>query len=218
MISDEAVQLLPWLARPKTDEDRVVVDRFLAGDRQAVATIDAWILRAAWPFQRRLRARWEDVLQEIRLEVTRLLAESRFQGGSSLKTYLFRVVTHTCVDQVRAQGRHEWQDLDALEDADQPRTKGPSPAEESAERDLLLRVLDQAPPECRHLWQMLAAGFSYKEMSGRMGVADGTLRVRVLRCREKATRARAQLLAPGPGNAGRLVAPKKSGGNANDLR
>jgi len=198
MISDEAVRPPPWSARPKPDEDRDVVHKFLAGDRQAVATIDAWILRAAWPFQRRLRSRWDDVLQEIRLEITRLLKQGKFRGDSSLKTYLFRVVTHTCVDQVRDQDRHELLDLDALEDADQPRTKGPSPAEESAERDLLLRVLDQAPRDCRHLWQMLAAGFSYKEMSGRMGVADGTLRVRVLRCREKATRSRAELLAPGP--------------------
>jgi len=54
-----------------------------------------------------------------------------------------------------------------------------------------------------------------------LAVAEGTLRVRVLRCREKATSARAELL----GLAGELVgniestsAPKRRGGNANDLR
>src|SRR6185295_14732092 len=218
MISDEAVRPPPWSARPKPDEDRDVVHKFLAGDRQAVATIDAWILRAAWPFQRRLRSRWDDVLQEIRLEITRLLKQGKFRGDSSLKTYLFRVVTHTCLDQVRAQNKHRWEDLDDLEGADQPQATERSPADTGADRDLLFRVLDRVPHDCRNLWKMLAAGLSYKEMGDRMGVAEGTLRVRVLRCREKATSARAELFAGISSNAASDSAPKNLRGNANDLR
>jgi DNA-directed RNA polymerase specialized sigma24 family protein len=41
---------------------------------------------------------------------------------------------------------------------------------------------------------MIHAGLSYREMSSRLGVAEGTLRVRVLRCREKAVAVRAELL------------------------
>jgi len=44
---------------------------------------------------------------------------------------------------------------------------------------------------------MILAGLSYKEMSQRLNVAEGTLRVRVLRCREKATNLRRDLLAGG---------------------
>jgi DNA-directed RNA polymerase specialized sigma24 family protein len=40
---------------------------------------------------------------------------------------------------------------------------------------------------------MVHAGLSYREMSERLGVAEGTLRVRVLRCREKAVAVRAEL-------------------------
>ena len=58
-------------------------------------------------------------------------------------------------------------------------------------------------------------------MSLRMQVAEGTLRVRVLRCRERAVALREELLGTLP-DAGRNVrpqrAPKRGGGmNANDL-
>jgi RNA polymerase sigma factor (sigma-70 family) len=206
-------------------EDAEVVRGFLVGERSSISTIDGWITRAAWPYQRRLAHRWDDVLQEIRLEITRLLGQGKFRGDSSLKTYLWRVVSHTCLDQVRAQNKHKWEDLDELEGADQPHSPGPSQAETRLERDLLLRVLDRVPYDCRNLWRMLAAGLSYKEMGDRLGAAEGTLRVRVLRCREKATSARAELLGVVAGVPSELVgnvestsAPKRRGGTANDLR
>ena len=85
-------------------DDRDMVTRFLRGDSDAVATLDGWISRAAWPYQRRLANRWDDVLQDVRLEVTRLLGEGKFRGESSLRTYLWRVVCHTCLDLIRSQG------------------------------------------------------------------------------------------------------------------
>ncbi len=203
-------------------EDEEVVRGFLGGERSSISTIDGWIARAAWPYQRRLAHRWDDVLQEIRLEVTRLLGQGKFRGDSSLKTYLWRVVSHTCLDQVRAQNKHKWEDLDELDGAEQPHSEGPSAAETRVERDLLLRVLDRVPYDCRNLWRMLAAGMSYKEMGDRLTVAEGTLRVRVLRCREKATTARAELLGVPPmervGNIESASAPKRRGGTANGFR
>lgn len=169
-----------------------MVARFLRGEAEAVTTVDGWISRAAWPYQRRLSERFEDVLQEVRLEITRLLGQGKFRGESSLRTYLWRVVNHTCLDHIRSERRWQWTDLEELE-APGGRTPSVSavPAEE---RDLLLRVLDRASRDCRELWKMIVAGLSYREMSQRMEVAEGTLRVRVLRCREKAAALRTQLL------------------------
>lgn len=172
--------------------DQEVVAGFLAGDREAVGTIDSWISRAAWPYQRRLSSRWDDVLQDVRLEVTRLLGEGKFRGESSLRTYLWRVVNHTCLDQLRAQGRWQWSDLEILEQTDGAVAGGGVSGPE--ERDLLAKVLVQVSADCRELWRLIVAGFSYREMSARMGVAEGTLRVRVLRCRERAHALREQLL------------------------
>jgi RNA polymerase sigma factor (sigma-70 family) len=179
-------------------EDAEVVKRYLKGEAQAVGTVDGWIARAAYPYQRRLSTRWDDVLQDIRLEVTRLLMQGKFRGESSFKTYLWRVVSHTCLDQIRADSRVKWTEIDG-DDPEEPSFSTASPVNESPGarsevKDLLLRVLERVPAECRELWRMIHAGLSYREMSLRLGVAEGTLRVRVLRCREKAVAVRAELL------------------------
>jgi hypothetical protein len=69
---------------------------------------------------------------------------------------------------------------------------------------------------------MIVAGLSYREMSLRMSVAEGTLRVRVLRCREKAVAVRQELLGGGRPVNGRNItvkrSPNRSGGaNADEL-
>lgn len=176
--------------------DQEVVTRYLRGDAEAVGTIDGWISRAAWPYQRRLANRYDDVLQDVRLEVTRLLGQGKFRGESSLRTYLWQVVSHTCLDQLRSQGRWQWADL---EEIDESRNALPpaSGGGRHEDRDLARRVLERVSEECRELWKMIVIGHSYREMSQRLGVAEGTLRVRVLRCRERAVAARAELLGAG---------------------
>lgn len=176
-------------------DDQDMVARFLRGDTDAVDTVDGWISRAAWPYQRRLANRWDDVLQDIRLEITRLLSQGKFRGESSLRTYLWRVVNHTCLDQIRSEGKRQWTDLEEIEKG----TAGPPPESAPArqeERDLLWRVLQKASRDCRDMWRMILAGFSYRDMSVRLGVAEGTLRVRALRCREKAIALRVELQGP----------------------
>jgi len=197
-----------------TSTDQEMVTRFLKGESEAVGTVDGWISRAAWPYQRRLADRWDDVLQDVRLEVTRLLGEGKFRGESSLRTYLWRVVSHTCLDQLRSQSKWKWADLDTLEGADEPVAPQRGISSRHEDRDLLLRVLDRVPQDCQEMWRMIVAGLSYREMSLRMAVAEGTLRVRVLRCREKAVAARQDLLGGGPGNGRNnsvKSSPKRSG-------
>lgn len=179
-------------------DDQEVVRRFLRGDAEAVGIVDGWITRAAWPYQRRLASRWDDVLQEVRLEVTRLLGQGKFRGESALRTYLWRVVNHTCLDQIRALGKWRWADLEDVDREDGPAGAVQVSAFRHEERDLLMRVLERVSQDCRELWRMILAGLSYREMSRRVGVAEGTLRVRVLRCRERATSLRAELLGKPP--------------------
>lgn len=176
-------------------DDQDLVARFLRGETDAVGTVDEWISRAAWPYQRRLSHRWDDVLQDVRLEITRLLGQGKFRGESSLRTYLWRVINHTCLDQIRADGKRQWTDLEEIEKG----TEGPIPDSEpdrQEDRDLLWRVLQKASRDCREMWRMILTGLSYRDMSVRLGVAEGTLRVRALRCREKALVLRAELLTP----------------------
>jgi RNA polymerase sigma factor (sigma-70 family) len=175
--------------------DQELVSRYLEGDSEAVGIVHSWISRAAWPYQRRLSNRWEDVLQDVRLEVTRLLGQGRFRGESSLRTYLWQVVSHTCLDQLRAQGRWQWTELGELDEAGSASPPLLATAGSGHEEwDLARRVLRRVSEECRVLWRLILMGHSYREMSQRLGVAEGTLRVRALRCREKAVAVRNELL------------------------
>jgi len=191
-------------------DDQEVVNRFLKGEVDAVSTVDGWISRAAWPYQRRLADAWDDVLQDVRLEVTRLLGQGKFRGESSLRTYLWRVVSHTCLDQLRSRGKRQWTDLDEVDrSADRGDGRAQAPPARMEDRDLLLRVLGQVSQDCRELWRLIVHGHSYREMSLRMGVAEGTLRVRVLRCREKAVALRNELTGPSL-SKGRNTEPLKT--------
>jgi RNA polymerase sigma-70 factor (ECF subfamily) len=181
--------------------DATLIDGFLDGDGAAVATVDGWIDRAASSYRRRLGHRWDDVLQDLRLEITRLLREERFAGRSSLKTYLYRVVSNRCLNLIRSQRQWRWTEIDELDRGAEPAPGPAAPSGRSASgsrrhetRDLLLRVLEKTSPECRRLWRMIVEGLSYREMKERTGVSEGALRVRVLRCRKTAAEIRDRLL------------------------
>src|SRR4051794_22335849 len=153
--------------------DQEMVTRYLKGESEAVGTVDSWISRAAWPYQRRLADSWDDVLQDVRLEVTRLLGQGKFRGESSLRTYLWRVVSHTCLDQIRSRGKRQWTDLEEVDAANGSDTRVPGGAARAEDKDLLLRVLGKVSQDCRELWRLIVHGHSYREMSLRMGVAEG---------------------------------------------
>lgn len=179
-------------------EDAQLVDRYLRGDGNAHATVEGWIACAARPYRRRLGGRWDDILQDVRLEVTRLLKQGTFRGESSLKTYLWRVVCHTCLDRLRVQARWQWTEIDGLPERNaETLLTDPEPVLKQESKDLLLRVIERVSEECRRLWAMVLEGLSYREMSERTGVSEGALRVRVLRCRKRAVELRAELLAAG---------------------
>jgi RNA polymerase sigma factor (sigma-70 family) len=187
----------------RVEGDDATIERFLDGDPAAVAEVDGWLGRAAASYRRRLGEQFDDVLQDVRLEVTRLLQQGRFRGDSSLKTYLWRVTAHTCLDRLRAGARWSFveYDGDTAEAADPAAATARLPRPWNADRDLLLRVLARMEEECRRLWSMLVEGLTYREMSAETGVSEGALRVRVLRCRRRAQELRDQLLAQRPVSA-----------------
>jgi RNA polymerase sigma-70 factor, ECF subfamily len=168
-------------------EDEELIARFLREEPEAIRQIEEWIARAAWPFQRRLGAQWEDVLQDARLEITLLLRQNKFRGQSSLRTYLARVVSNTCIDRLRAQSKWQWTDLEPL--LERPADATPSPLQQLLRKEseqLLWQVLALLPEECRALWEMIGASLSYRQIGERLGVLEGALRVRSTRCRKKA--------------------------------
>lgn len=172
---------------PLDAEDARLIADFLRGDAGAVAQVSTWLSRASRPYRARL-ASWEDAQQELLLEVASLFQRGSFRGESRLKTYLWRVANHTCLNLLRAQGsRARFTDLEAhVERLEDTRA--------SALDELLIaetargatRLAQAMPAECRRLWALILHGLSYRDMSAALNVPEGALRVRVHRCRKQA--------------------------------
>jgi RNA polymerase sigma factor (sigma-70 family) len=179
---------------------RELVERYLDGEPGAVAQIDQWIERAARSFRRRLSSEWEDVLQSIRVEVFKLLQKGDFRAESHVRTYLWKVTNHSCLDFIRRQERWRWTELSEygqLLEASSLRAHEVASERETV--DLLLRIAAETGEQCRQIWRLLIAGSSYREMSSELGVSEGALRVRALRCRKQAWEIRARLEAEAGG-------------------
>lgn len=177
-------------------EDQEIIERFLRRETESAKVIEGWIARAASPFRRRLGSLWEDVLQEVSLEITRLLERGSFRGEARLKTYVWRVTSQACLKQLRAQTKTQWAELGTLEEQCGAPEESPLhqlPQKESV--SLLLRVMEQASAECREMWRMILDGMSYQEMGLKLGASEGALRVKALRCRKRAVALRDQLLS-----------------------
>ncbi len=188
----------PPSAAPPAPADERLVAGILSGEEGALSQVRRWVRGAIGPYRFRLAAEIEDIEQEILIDLLRALAAGRFEGRSLLATYVRRMVHHKCLNRLRSRRGRQWVDCSEVELVDPE----PTPFERERRRgefELGLRVLAGMPEPCRELWRMIHRGLSYEAMSERLGVAAGTLRVRVLRCREKALALR-DLLAAG-GNA-----------------
>ena len=170
-----------------SNEDAETAAGFLRGDTAAAALVDGWIAGAAGPFRRRLAADWPDLLQDVRLEVLRLLRASSWRGEARLKTYVWRVTGHTCLDALRRHRRRpEGEPADAALGL---RSPDPSPLDRVLDHDrsrVLLTALEAVPAECRQIWERILRGLGYREIGLELGVSEGALRVRAHRCRKQA--------------------------------
>jgi RNA polymerase sigma-70 factor, ECF subfamily len=92
--------------RPQSDADQLLVERLRQGDESAFASLveqyHPAMVRLALGFVAN-RAAAEDVVQEAWVGVLRGLA--RFEGRSSLKTWLFRIVTNRAKTRAVRDGR-----------------------------------------------------------------------------------------------------------------
>ena len=172
---------------PGESSDHELAADFVRGDSAAVATVSAWVRQAAGRYHHRLYTEWDDLLQDLLLEVTSVLGDGSFRGDSKLRTYVSRIVHYRCLNRIRDRARRPESELD------EKTHQVPDPARpvlarlvERESEDLLRKFLETVSEDCRRLWDAILAGRSYREISRETGVSEGALRVRVLRCRQKA--------------------------------
>ncbi|MGB5658242.1 MAG: sigma-70 family RNA polymerase sigma factor, partial [Thermoanaerobaculia bacterium] len=126
------------------------------------------------------------------------LRAGRFEGRCGLRTYVSTFAHHKCIDRLRSRKRRTMVAIDQIELTSlAPSALDQLTRVEAAE--VALRVQESMPDSCRELWSLLEEGLQYREMSRRLGVSEGALRARMLRCRRKALELR-QRLAKKPRN------------------
>ena len=174
-------------------KDDELAKRLLAGDALSHQLVRSWIRGGFVRYRSRLSEDLEDIEQEVVIDLLKALEDGRFQGGSSLRTFMVSMVHHKCIDRVRAASRRTWVEIGELN------LKSPleSPSDSLRRKEkisLALKIASEMPEACRELWQMLEQGLSYREMSERLDVAEVTLRSRVMRCRQRAVAVREKFL------------------------
>jgi len=115
-----------------------------------------------------------------------------FQGRSTFKTWLLRVVSNASLDLGRQRGRRETLSFDAMgvlhrEDVETlvDDTQGRNLEREDLRR-LLRHALDQLPPAQRQTFVLHAeAGLSYREVAGTLNISIGTVMSRLYYARQK---------------------------------
>lgn len=125
------------------------------------------------------REQAEDVAQDLFVRLPEIIGE--FRGESALGTWLYRVAHNMCLNrlqQAKNRSKLEWENAGDLA----PRT-GDASAET---RDLLSKAMACLDPETRSLlWLKEGEGVPLKELADIFGLAEGTLKSRLSRARDK---------------------------------
>ena len=176
------------------DTDQQLVDRVLAGDKNAFNLL---VLR----YQHRVAAlvgrfvhdpqEAEDVCQEAFIKAYRAL--SLFRGDSAFYTWLYRIAVNTAKNYLVSRNRRPpASDLD-YEEAEAIETGGVLQELESPESNLLTTKLEEVihqaiaelPEDLRTAFTLREfAGLSYEDITEVMNCPVGTVRSRIFRARE----------------------------------
>lgn len=179
------------LSRAKDDNDysRLLLDRIARGSETALAEFYRLYEARVYAFaQVRLNERHEaaDLLNEVMWEVWK--GAGRFQGRSSVTTWLFGIANHKVIDRLRRRGKP------ALEDLEQMRN-------DAAEFDLdevanrmqvkehllcCLEKLSDAQRKVVHLAYF--EDLSYREIGEIVGSAEGTIKARMFHAKQSLKR------------------------------
>jgi RNA polymerase sigma-70 factor (ECF subfamily) len=164
-----------------------LISGFLKGESECHAQVDRWIHEVLSHRRLALGADLEDVAQEVRRKLLLSFRAERFRGDASLRTYVWKAAQRAAIDHGRVRRRRP---VVPLEDAPPPPSADAADAEVQARdrREVFRRVLDRLDEDCRRLWSLIAfEELPYAEIARRMGITEGNVKVRALRCRAKAT-------------------------------
>ena len=183
-----AVGTIPFMA-----SDESLLTKAAAGQREALEELFGRYRLVAYRVAHRLLGNEADALDAVQEAFVKALVHlPSFQGRSSFKTWLLRVVSNASLDLGRQRGRREMLSMDAVgtkyrEDFEP--LIHPEPARELEREDLrrkLHEALAQLPPAQRQTFVLHAeAELSYREVADALGISIGTVMSRLYYARQR---------------------------------
>lgn len=178
---------------PPAPNDEHLLARFAAGEPTALEELFRRYRLPAYRVAFRLLGHEADALDAVQEGFVKALTHLQsFQGRSSFKTWLLRVVSNAALDMGRQRGRRGTLNLGAVEngDSEDPSFQVASDPSLRLERADLRRLLDQAlatlsEAQRRTFVLHADAGLSYREVADVMGISIGTVMSRLYYARQK---------------------------------
>jgi len=176
---------------PLAPSDEVLLERFAAGDRTALDELFRRYRQPAYRVAYRLLGNEPDALDAVQEGFVKALTHlSGFQGRSSFKTWLLRVVSNAALDLGRQRGRREALSLGAGGESADARLLTPDESGRGLERADLRALLDEALAvlsEAQRQTFVLHAEveLSYREVAEVLGISIGTVMSRLYYARQK---------------------------------
>lgn len=169
-------------------EEGELVDRARDGNVDAFCSLigrhDRALRRLAYRLLRD-RDAMDDALQESYMKAFRALP--RFSGGSSFKSWLYRIVYNTCLDELR---RYRKMGVVPIESASHRPDGRADPGDTATENIDLAAALASLTPETRAaVLLVFVDGMDYHSATQVLGVSRGTLASRLHRGRAQLRRA-----------------------------
>jgi RNA polymerase sigma-70 factor, ECF subfamily len=178
---------------PTGASDEQLLACHAAGHREALDELFRRYRQPAYQVAYRLLGHEADALDAVQEGFIKALTHLHgFQGRSSFKTWLLRVVSNAALDLGRQRGRREAVSLDAPQASEvvHPQLLAADEAGQGLERADLRRLLEQALASLsevqRQTFVLYADGeLSYREVAEAMGTSIGTVMSRLFYARQK---------------------------------
>lgn len=141
--------------------------------------------------------------QEAMLRIWRTIGQYRFE--SAFSTWIYRVTASCCMDAIRKRQRHAQPSLEEMGETDgfDPADSGETPqehAERTETRSEIQRAISAVPETMREVFLLRDVhGLSVEETAQALQLAQGTVKSRLVRAREKIA---AELKRRGVGETG----------------
>lgn len=178
-----------------SESERKLIERVKNGDIEAFELLIEGCEKKVFNIAYRMLANYEDakeIAQEVFLKAFRSI--SSFKGDSLFTTWIYRITTNLCLDEIRKRKNKKLVSLDegieyeGHEIKRQIRHEGPSPEAEAENNEMKKAVMDSINALSEDYKTVIVMrdiqGFSYEEIAEIIKCPEGTIKSRINRARK----------------------------------